>query len=466
MTPLPIEITLGEEPGTRNLAPGHVHSILGDPAVAFRIEGVGSFRASGPTGSVDELRDKWEQATGAFQQLISGFGTDEIEELERLHQKAAELDTQIGQAEVRLTTLLSGRQFDALLADRAQADSGLQEMLAMHPDWEAASPDPEQLLREADELERQFTDAIDRAEADSDRAQDALNRALGKQGEHEGEIKNAQRRQTDLQTQLEALSGDGLTDQQRNSQLTELAMQRDAARGKLAAAEEKRAEFGDDPASSVTVLERQLTAVRQEKTAAEKELNTQSGRLEEITADAPYTALAVAEEELGRCREELAREQLHIDAVRLLHDTLQEQKRDVMHSVIGPVRLRANHLLQRIAGTRFQDIRFEESLLPSGVAPRSLGEPVSLDEISGGEREQLYFAVRLALASVAFGEERQLVVLDDVFTYTDTPRLARIAAILEETAERFQIIMLTCHPERYRGLPKATFFDMEKIAAG
>jgi uncharacterized protein YhaN len=71
----------------------------------------------------------------------------------------------------------------------------------------------------------------------------------------------------------------------------------------------------------------------------------------------------------------------------------------------------------------------------------------------------------MALADVAFGTERQLVVLDDVFTYTDTPRLARIATILDEAAERFQIILLTCHPERYRGLPAAKFFDLQEIVA-
>jgi hypothetical protein len=37
----------------------------------------------------------------------------------------------------------------------------------------------------------------------------------------------------------------------------------------------------------------------------------------------------------------------------------------------------------------------------------------------------------------------------------------RIAAILDEAAERFQIVLLTCHPKRYRGLPKAESVDLE-----
>jgi len=71
----------------------------------------------------------------------------------------------------------------------------------------------------------------------------------------------------------------------------------------------------------------------------------------------------------------------------------------------------------------------------------------------------------MALAHEVTGSQRQLVVLDDVFTYTDTTRLARIMTILDEAAERFQIVLLTCHPERYRGLPNARFFDLEGLVA-
>ena len=79
----------------------------------------------------------------------------------------------------------------------------------------------------------------------------------------------------------------------------------------------------------------------------------------------------------------------------------------------------------------------------------------------GGEREQVYLAVRLALAEVLFRDQRQLVVLDDALTYTDAGRFARILAILEEAAAHFQILILTCHPERYSGLSDACFIDIE-----
>ena len=37
---------------------------------------------------------------------------------------------------------------------------------------------------------------------------------------------------------------------------------------------------------------------------------------------------------------------------------------------------------------------------------------------------------------------------------------------LEEEAQRLQIIILTCHPERYRGLAGANFIDLEAIVRG
>lgn len=83
-----------------------------------------------------------------------------------------------------------------------------------------------------------------------------------------------------------------------------------------------------------------------------------------------------------------------------------------------------------------------------------------MDQVSGGEREQIYLATRLALAELLALNERQLVVLDDVLTFTDAARMARVLDVLEESAQRLQILIITCHPDRYRGLNGAKFFDL------
>ena len=97
-----------------------------------------------------------------------------------------------------------------------------------------------------------------------------------------------------------------------------------------------------------------------------------------------------------------------------------------------------------------------------GVRPDLAAEPVDLVNLSGGEQEQLFLIIRLALGQVLAREERQLVVFDDVLNATDTGRLARVLALLEECADQLQIIILTCHPQRYRGLENASFFDLKQ----
>ncbi len=278
------------------------------------------------------------------------------------------------------------------------------------------------------------------------------------------EVVNLESSAAALAERLKTLRKDGLDDDRRATNLREIALQRDIAAGKLDQVEKQIGELGDDPVHILAGLEQQHQELHVQLEEAEKALNHESGRLERMVSEAPYSALNVIEEEIARLEGEIARQRLEIEAVRLLHDTVAEQKQEVMQSLIDPIRNKANRILRRIDGSRFDDVQFDKNLLPTGIAPRSQTEAVALKQISGGEQEQVHFAVRMALADVAFSGDRELLVLDDVFTYTDASRLTRIVEILEEWAERFQIILLTCHPERYQRLESAQFFDLEQIA--
>ena len=85
--------------------------------------------------------------------------------------------------------------------------------------------------------------------------------------------------------------------------------------------------------------------------------------------------------------------------------------------------------------------------------------------LSGGEREQVHLAVRLALAELLTKDagQKRLVVLDDVMTATDDERLGRVIAVLEEMRSHAQFVILTCHPERYKPLKGAKFIDMANL---
>lgn len=462
----PLSVTRGEAPGSETLAAAKPTRIRGVPEVAFVIPGVGEFRATGPTGDFEQLQRQWESADSRFRELTAGFGTDDVAVLETRRGEVDELERQIDQAKVKVETLLDGSSLESYRERRRQAAGVLREILETFPSWQDSSPDPAESRRRGDELAEAFERDVRDADGELDRVRRAHQAAVQKRSAAATEIARLEAEAGAIRRRLESLRADGPDDNRRREKLTDAALRRDTELGKLKQVESEIDTFDDDPVQTLEIMERQLEAVRDRSVEAGRKLDNESGRLEQITSEAPYTAVAQIEEEIEALREQIARQQVEIDAIRLLRETLESQRRDVMRSVLHPIRTRANHILRRIAGSRFEDVRFDESLLPSGVSPRHAEDAVSLAEISGGEREQVHFAVRMALADAAFRDSRQLVILDDVFTYTDATRLARIAAILGDFSERFQIVLLTCHPERYRGLAGAEFFDLESISVG
>ena len=460
-----IDVTQSEETGSQTLGTDDTIEIKGAPDVAFHIPGVGRFTATGPTTDFQSLREQWESAKNTFLELTAKYGTSDLEALGKLHARAKDLDNEISTAEAKLTTLLGGSDIDSIRAERAAVLTSLDQIHDSQTLWKTASPDPVALSLKAKEIEEKYASEIEAVEKAGDEAQETLQKETRKLDDHETKIKTLEAQKDASEAKLVTLRKDGLADEVRIENRTKLAMDLDVAKGKLAAVEKQVEEFGDDPVELLSAMESQQMDCRNAADEAEKHLNTETGRLQQIVSDSPYSKLVEVEEGIARLEREIARDRLHIDAIRLLHDTVEQQKSGVMHSLIDPIRTRANAILQRIAGSRFEGLEFDDSLLPTAIAPQSGSESVALDQISGGEREQVHFAVRMALADIAFPTSRQLVVLDDVFTYTDAARLKRITAILEESAERFQIVLLTCHPERYSDFPDAKFVDLQRAVS-
>ncbi|NLE37276.1 MAG: AAA family ATPase [Pirellulaceae bacterium] len=461
-----IDVEQAAEPGTRRAAPGEPVTLAGSPAVVFRIPGVGRFRATGPTGSVEEVRRQLDAAEAELAALVAGFGSDAPAALESLHDEAAALDQQVSTIRARLHGLLGQDSPDVLRARRGETAALVGQIEDAFPDWTATPPDAEALGAAARELQLQFdvdNELIDRRHREAHRARLAA----------ESERNQAESRAADRRASLEKvvkqldsliqLNNTGPTEADQRTELEQRAMAVHAARGQLRETSARLDAFADDPNEKLRKTDEQLAQVRVAARQRQLDQNQLIGQLTVLQNDGPASALNEADERIARLREEIAAERLANDATRLLFVTLRECRNEAVGAVIGPVQRRATDLLERIAGGRLGSVECDESFLPKKISPDRLPEPVEINETSGGEQEQIHLAVRLALAEVLLGGQRQTVVLDDILTATDDNRLRRVLAILDETAERCQLLIFTCHPERYRGLTDATFFDLETI---
>jgi len=453
----------GEEMGSVELHPGTPARIKGSPEVVADLPGVARLRAWGPTGSIEQHRSELAAAERELESLTMPFGATNIEGLEALGEKAEQLGTRVAAAETQLKTLLSGESVEDIERERSMARMALANILQSHPDWKDSPPDDETLKMAALHVHNSFVNKVEAAERRWEVAQSALTTAATQKAQTSAKLEETSRQIKSLESRLAELTADGKSDEERENKLREVALSWEGARVSLEEIDKKLAEFGDDPAIAIDKLERQLQAAGKAAIKALEDEKSEEGRMWQLSEQGTYSVLAQAEEELANLKSQIESEQLRLDAVRLMYETVKQCREEALAAVAGPVEETATRTLQRIAGERLGRLQLGESFEPAHVLPEVLGESVALDNVSGGEREQIYLATRLALAEVLAKNERQLVVLDDVLAATDAGRLARVMTVLEEAAQRLQILILTCHPERYRGLVGAQFIDLEAI---
>jgi DNA repair exonuclease SbcCD ATPase subunit len=204
------------------------------------------------------------------------------------------------------------------------------------------------------------------------------------------------------------------------------------------------------------------------------EINRHRGRLE--ASEGLHPKLSNAEAELEDAQKRLARATLAANAHTRLRDLFEECRNSRVQCVMGPVEKRVLEWAESVGLREYRQFRFGDQFLPEGVIVRSdqTAQPRSLQEESYGIGEQLSLLVRLALGGVLAKDEKQVAILDDPLAHADRLKHERILELLRRASEgavdsdppagRLQILILTCHPDRFDHLPGATQINLaEKI---
>src|SRR5690606_19700741 len=101
-------------------------------------------------------------------------------------------------------------------------------------------------------------------------------------------------------------------------------------------------------------------------------------------------------------------------------------------------------------------VAFENNAFQSiGLVRSSQVGSLAFDALSGGAREQVAAAVRLAIAELLAADHDAVlpIVFDDAFAYSDPERVRVLQRMLDLGATRgLQVIVLTCNPSDYAGL--------------
>jgi DNA repair exonuclease SbcCD ATPase subunit len=210
----------------------------------------------------------------------------------------------------------------------------------------------------------------------------------------------------------------------------------------------------ESAARSPIEIERERERLEASRERTEKRRIELKAEIDEITRryHAQHPEKTSTAERLERA---LAHARRFKEAAELARDTIQ-------HVALDTHRRWAEHLNHRVAellkvmGTRVVELRFGEDLDFSvrfwNGQPVARGKAVT--QLSAGARDQLHFAVRLAIAEyLSRGPLPLPFLIDDAFSTSDDERArAGMKLLIEHFSRRHQILIVTCHRQRYEAL--------------
>lgn len=195
---------------------------------------------------------------------------------------------------------------------------------------------------------------------------------------------------------------------------------------------------------------------RQKQDAQTSRAVSQAALRSDGTID-PNATLAQTEARLEAATEHLEAVSRKAKAIALIDSLFQQEQRALADQFSQPLAQKISGYLQCLFGPDAQAVvTFEDNTFKSIRLVRSAQDgATSFASLSGGTREQVAAAVRLAIAELlAADHDNSLpIVFDDAFAYSDPERVNTLQRMLDLGASRgLQIIVLTCNPSDYAAL--------------
>jgi len=129
-------------------------------------------------------------------------------------------------------------------------------------------------------------------------------------------------------------------------------------------------------------------------------------------------------------------------ALILAQETLQQATQELQRRFAPQISNRAQEIFGRLTGGRYEWVSLREDLSLQTRAADEIGQRNTLLR-SDGTVDQLYLSLRMAVAEALTPDAP--LVLDDALVRFDDVRLATTLELLQQEAEKKQIILFTCH---------------------
>jgi exonuclease SbcC len=459
---LTAEVLAGDPSGTTRLTAGQKTVARGDGHLKIRLPGIAMFDISGPSGDAAQWRASREESESRLSRLLEPFGAATWQDLaDRVHQRET-LSGELVMAKAEFAAAVENADLAELHGRERELTSKRAEILLAEPSW-VQPPDLAALRAAASGVKTEWERRQTETRAKWQNAERGRAEAEGVAASAEAARASNETALADAQRDLAALEVDGKTLTERQQDLNGRRRECESAEAALAEIDATLAPLPADAPETAASMLQEIATLEAEIQSAREAYKQDEAAASAILRQGPYSSLAIAEERVRQLEADETAENTRLEAIQRLRTVVDTAKAKVLAGISEPVEERATALLERIVGRPFARIRLGEAMKLESVDPEGCSASAAVEQMSSGEREQIYFATRLALADVLGTQERQVVVLDDPLVDTDADRLSRALELIHERSDRLQFVFLTCHPERYLSLPKLASQHMAKL---
>ncbi len=151
---------------------------------------------------------------------------------------------------------------------------------------------------------------------------------------------------------------------------------------------------------------------------------------------------AIIDEKRGRLSERLADRERRYRAIDMALEALRRAGDELRSRFSPALSAETARILGELTGGKYERVAVSREFRPE--AGREASPLRSGAELSRGTSDQLWFALRLAVARTVLPDDTPLI-LDDAFVTFDDRRTEAALRLLEREAETRQILLFTCH---------------------
>lgn len=416
-------------------------------ATTVTLPGLGELEIAPGGADLEQLKRKETELTDQHVALLQRLGLPSATAVELRHQAHTQQQADIKASSATVKSI-APRGIDALRTElvvhRARAEEIQQTLRQLPPSVESSwTPQSVAETEAAEDVARkslaQINESLSKAQITAGNAQSAFGAATR-------ELANAQAL-IDAPGRAARLA---TTNQNLTDARAEVATLNERIETKAKEVEKARPD----------ILKQDIDRYRRSAEQHERSFNDRRERLMRIDVELETSGAQGLEER----RAELLRDRIQAErrlaelrrraaALNHLLNLLREKRRALTRRLQAPLQNHLTRYLQLLFPQASLDI--DEDLTPGPLTRLSAhgAESGAFDALSFGAREQMGVISRLAYADLLREAGRPtLVILDDALVNSDEERLAQMKRVLFDAATRHQILLLTCHKEKWRDI--------------